>query len=271
MSDNEGELERVTIRLSGLTIDITARQSSSRASLDSFELVEAPGARTETGPIAGSSAAPAASAGEAPLEDRLEACAAASDFNEIDLGVFKFQARGLGSAGEWTSNGRVARALQAGFCAGEVLRGDRAVVPKTASLPLRNRWYVCLTCTRFPRGFVTESYPTYRAACFNPRGTAPEPESVSHGGERPLLSFGFGGVASWRLSHRNNVSATCCFALWRATPTPSSTGRQPLLARHRGGGLWGMCRPIWPTFHSGSCPSFGERSRAGRLGRSFCR
>ena len=181
MSDNEGELERVTIRLSGLTIDISARPSSSRASLDSFELVEAPGARTETGPLAGSSAAPAAPAGEAPLEDRLEACTAASDFNGIDLGVFEFQARGLGSAGEWTANGRVARALQAGFCAGEVLRGDKAVVPKTAPLPLRNRWYVCLTCTRYPRGFVTESYPTYRAACFNPRGAAPEPESVSHG------------------------------------------------------------------------------------------
>ena len=58
MSESEAELERVTVRFRGLTIDI-ARDSGSRGSLGSYDLVGETGARTETGPLEGSSAAPA--------------------------------------------------------------------------------------------------------------------------------------------------------------------------------------------------------------------
>ena len=56
MSESEAELERVTVRFRGLTIDI-ARDSGSRGSLGSYDLVGETGARTETGPLEGSSAA----------------------------------------------------------------------------------------------------------------------------------------------------------------------------------------------------------------------
>ena len=177
MSGGPDELERVTLRLAGLTIDIS-RDAASSSSLGSFELVELPDARTETGPIEGSEAAIPE---PVPFEDRLTACTSATELNSVDIGAFAEQARGLSASSDWTTRGRAARALLAGVHAAKKLSGNIAAVPRTLPFPLSNRFYVCLRCDKFPEGFVTESFKVYKATCFNSRGSAPESGSVSHG------------------------------------------------------------------------------------------
>eukprot|EP00439_Symbiodinium_sp_Y106_P071155 s3666_g12.t1 len=130
MSESEAELERVTVRFRGLTIDI-ARDSGSRGSLGSYDLVGETGARTETGPLEGSSAAPAS---EPSLGDRLASCTSARDLNHVAIGSFAEQARGLTATGEWTAQGRAARALLAGFSAGKVLSGEASTAGLEESL-----------------------------------------------------------------------------------------------------------------------------------------
>ena len=178
MSGGPDELERVTLRLAGLTIDIS-RDAASSSSLGSFEVVDLPGARTKkTGPIEGSEAAPAT---PVSLTDRLVNCTTAAELGSVDIGAFAEQARGLSATAEWTARGRAARALLAGVHAAKKLSGEIAAVPRTLPLSLSNRFYVCFRCSKFPEGFVTESFKVYKASCFNSRGTGPEAGSVSHG------------------------------------------------------------------------------------------
>ena len=114
------------------------------------------------------------------LANRLQHFQTAEDLNEVDLGSFEHFRGSLSDCFPWTANGRVARALRAGFSAGRALVGPVRVVDKSAPIRVRNCWYICLRCAAHPAGFSTQSYATYKLKLVSRNGSF-EDGSISHG------------------------------------------------------------------------------------------
>ena len=57
----------------------------------------------------------------------------------------------------WTGRARLCRAFRAGIIAKIRLDGDSCEL-SSPSIPQRNAFYICLRCSRYPRGFWSASY-----------------------------------------------------------------------------------------------------------------
>ena len=185
MSERGDPTDELSLRFAGLNIRISrARSSSPSPSAGSFELVDntsgenTSGARASTGPLAGTSVPAAEFA--APTPGSLLLLDSATALNAIDLGIFEHFARSIGSAGDWTAQGRIARAVRAGHSAAKKLSGEERYQATSPRLPVSNRWYVVLRCRSHPDGFATQSFKTYQDLCFDSGRRSPEAGSVSH-------------------------------------------------------------------------------------------
>ena len=198
MSSGGDELDEVTVRLRGLNITIRADDPgpTAPASSASFSLVSSIAA-TEPAPSAADLPASAHDLGPQPtgpltgelplaagvvteLANRLQHLETAQELNEVDLGSFEHFRDSLSDSFPWTANGRVARALRAGFSAGRALVGPIRVVDKSPPIRVRNCWYICLRCAAYPNGFVTQSFATYKLTLGGRTGRI-EDGSISHG------------------------------------------------------------------------------------------
>ena len=198
MSTGGDELDEVTVRLRGLSItlrvdDPALEAPSSSASFSVVSVLQAaepaqsaagePEGATDpgphpTGPLAGG--LPLAAEAVTALANRLRDCRTAQELNEVDLVHFEHFSDSLAGSFPWTSRGRIARALRAGFSAGRALVGPVRVVDKTEPIRLRNCWYICLRCASYPGGFATQSFATYKLTVGRRNG-AIEEGSISHG------------------------------------------------------------------------------------------
>ena len=179
MSSRSDPVDELTLQFRGLNIRISRARSSSPDSARSFEVVEAnSGAQASTGTLAGASAPRVHSS--APAEEDIAPLNTPAQLNSVDIGTYAVYSRHLSAAGDWTAQGRIARAIRAGYCARDKLEGSIHFVDSSPRLPLSNRWYICLRCERRPDGFATQSFQTYRAECFNLGAGRPELGSVSH-------------------------------------------------------------------------------------------
>ena len=106
---------------------------------------------------------------------------APSALAELDLGRHWELARGLGADQGWSARARVGRAFRAGVGALVVLEGLHRYQPSSPPLPtLRNRFYVCVRCSRYPDGFITQSATTFFRLVAGPNNQRFEESSISH-------------------------------------------------------------------------------------------
>ena len=79
----------------------------------------------------------------------------------------------------WTGKARLGRAFRAGVIA--KIRLDGASSDLTSpSIPQRNAFYICLRCSRYPRGFWTSSYQVYIELIGTRGSSGLESGSISH-------------------------------------------------------------------------------------------
>ena len=165
MSDQEADLEALTISFAGLDITVRRRASrTARSSEEDFVLVEAP------------SSGPAVASDEALLEAYSASALAALHL----LQLARFSDRLTGAGGEWTA-ARTARAYRAGVGARRFLAGGRKISSPPAA-GLRNVYYIILRAPGYPDGFWTRSAQLYFEAVRargGPRGSL-DSESASH-------------------------------------------------------------------------------------------
>ena len=104
-----------------------------------------------------------------------------SGLAELDLGRHWDLARGLGADQRWSARARVGRAFRAGVGALAVVEGLHRYQPSSPPLPtLRNRYYVCVRCTRHPDGFITQSATTFVRLVAGPNRQRFEEFAISH-------------------------------------------------------------------------------------------
>ena len=79
----------------------------------------------------------------------------------------------------WTGRARLGRAFRAGIIAKIRLDGDSCEL-SSPSIPQRNAFYICLRCSRYPRGFWSASYQSYIELIGTRGSTGLESGSISH-------------------------------------------------------------------------------------------
>ena len=134
MSDQEADLEALTISFAGLDITVRRRASrTARSSEEDFVLVEAP----PSGPAV------------APDEALLEAYSASALAALHLLQLARFSDRLTGAGGEWTA-ARTARAYRAGVGARRFLAGGHKISSPPAAGP---------SCSRLPGRVLDQERP----------------------------------------------------------------------------------------------------------------
>ena len=164
MSGLDQEIERITVRVAGLEIEVRRSRGSVEPDLG-FEFVE---------PASGAST-------EQTLEDTVLEAATAGTLGALDLPQLESFARSLTASGDWTPKARVARAYRAGLSARRCLdRSEYCPLATPAIAGLRNCIYIVLTCPRHPDGGWTRSYRTFAAAVKGSSGEIFDKKALCH-------------------------------------------------------------------------------------------
>ena len=79
----------------------------------------------------------------------------------------------------WSGRARLGRAFRAGIIAKIRLDGDLCEL-SSPSIPQRNAFYICLRCSRYPRGFWSSSYQSYIELIGTRGSSSLESGSISH-------------------------------------------------------------------------------------------
>ena len=147
-------------------------------------------------PLAGSTSTPTV------LEDDLRVLDLSSptELGAIDLGHLNSLAGSLGTcSGGWPARARLGRAYRAGLSARLVVQGRFDYQQASAALDVRNKFYVCLRCSKRPSGLRTSSARIYFANISGPSGERFCPTSVSHAfsSKAEVVVFLAGAQATW--------------------------------------------------------------------------
>ena len=192
------DIRELTVRLQHCSVTVRIEPSETSASASR----QAPPAPSDGEsvrarvPLAGSSSS------STVLEDDLRVLDLSSptELGALDLGHLNSLAASLGAcSGGWTARARLGRAYRAGVSARLVVQGRFDYQQASATLDVRNKFYVCLRCSKRPSGFWTSSARTYFTNISGPSGEKFCPTSVSHAFSSKAEVFVFlaGAQATW--------------------------------------------------------------------------
>ena len=158
MGDNLGasDIETVTVQLAGLllTISVSPLQSGDSPPESQTGYSSSRVARAVAGPAPTTDLTPELRA--LVLETSSPLALAALPVPLLDMKAPLLRSQ----HSVWSGWARLGRAFRAGIIAKIRLDGDLCEL-SSPSIPQRNAFYICLRCSRYPRGFWSSSYQSY--------------------------------------------------------------------------------------------------------------